>query len=64
MTKDKLHAMEFGGRGGFSGEEGLNIFMCPECDEEHAFPGRKPGEPLMCPICAIPKKSNYVVEEE
>jgi hypothetical protein len=64
MTKEKTHAMEFGGRGGFSAEEVLNIFTGPECDEAHAFPGRKPGEPLMCPKCAIPKTSNYVVEEE
>lgn len=59
MTKDKPHEMETGGKGGFSAEEGSNIFVCPECDEEHAFPGHKPGEPLMCPKCAIPMKAKY-----
>jgi hypothetical protein len=60
VAKDKPHAPEVGGKGGFSGEEGQNIFVCPECDEEHAFPGHKPGEPLMCPKCAIPMKAKYV----
>jgi hypothetical protein len=60
MAKDKPHAPEVGGKGGFSAEEGQNIFVCPECDEEHAFPGHKPGEPLMCPKCAIPMKAKYV----
>ena len=60
MTKDKPHAPELGGKGGFSGEEGTNVFMCPECDAEHAFPGHKKGEPLMCPKCAIPLKAKYV----
>jgi predicted RNA-binding Zn-ribbon protein involved in translation (DUF1610 family) len=59
MTKDKPHDMETGGKGGFSSEEGANIFQCPECSEEHAFPGHKPGEPLMCPKCAIPLKAKY-----
>lgn len=49
MSKDQPNAPEGGGKGG--GVEGTNIFMCPECDEEHAFPGYKPGEPLMCPKC-------------
>jgi uncharacterized paraquat-inducible protein A len=48
-----------GGKGGFSGEGESNIFQCPECDAEHAFPGHKPGEPLMCPKCAIPMKAKY-----
>lgn len=60
MAKDKPHAPEVGGKGGFSGEAGQNIFVCPECDEEHAFPGHKPGEPLMCPKCAVPMKAKYV----
>ena len=59
MTKDKPHDMEVGGKGGFSGEEGANIFQCPECTAEHAFPGHKEGEPLMCPKCAIPLKAKY-----
>jgi hypothetical protein len=36
-----------------------NFFVCPECDAEHAFSGHKPGEPLMCPKCAIPLKAKY-----
>jgi hypothetical protein len=63
MAKDKPHAPEGGGKGGYSGESGQNIFVCPECDEEHAFPGHKPGEPLMCPKCAIPMKAKYTTEE-
>jgi len=52
---------EFGGKGGTGYEkEVANIFTCPECDAEHAFPGHKPGEPLMCPKCAIPMKAKYV----
>jgi uncharacterized paraquat-inducible protein A len=62
MTKDKPHAPETGGKGGFSGEEGANVLMCPECDAEHAFPGQKPDEPMMCPKCAIPMKAKYTVE--
>ena len=59
MTKDKPHAGELGGKGGFSGESGVNIFTCPECDVEHAFPGIKPGETPQCPKCAIPLKAKY-----
>jgi len=59
MTKDKPHDMETGGKGGFSGEGGSNIFTCPECDAEHAFPGHKPGETPQCPKCAIPMKAKY-----
>lgn len=51
---------EWGGKGGSGDVTGCeNIFVCPECDEEHAFP-HKPGEPLMCPKCAIPLKAKYV----
>lgn len=59
MTKDKPQE-EWGGKGG-SGDVRAeeNIFMCPECTEEHAFPGHKPGDPLMCPKCAIPLKAKY-----
>ncbi|MFP3867576.1 MAG: hypothetical protein ACLFUU_05365 [Desulfobacteraceae bacterium] len=60
--KGKPHAGELGGKGRFSGEEGTNIFFCPECNAEHAFKG-EPGEPIMCPVCAIPMKSTYVVED-
>uniref|UniRef100_A0A7C3Z3Z2 Uncharacterized protein n=1 Tax=Desulfobacca acetoxidans TaxID=60893 RepID=A0A7C3Z3Z2_9BACT len=61
MAKDKPHAPEMGGKGGFSGEEGYtNLFQCPECKEEQAFPGHKKGEPVMCPKCAIPMKAKYV----
>lgn len=58
MTKPQE---EFGGKGG-SGDvrEAENIFICPECNAEHAFPGHKEGEPLMCPKCAIPMKAKYV----
>jgi hypothetical protein len=37
-----------------------NLFVCPACNAEHAFPGQKPGEPLKCPVCAIPMKAKYV----
>jgi uncharacterized paraquat-inducible protein A len=51
---------EVGGKGGTGFEEGAsNLFVCPECDAEHAFPGHKKGEPLMCPKCAIPMKAKY-----
>ncbi|MDI6854244.1 MAG: hypothetical protein QME75_11660 [Deltaproteobacteria bacterium] len=63
MAKEKPHAPELGGKGGFSGEEGANVLMCPECNEEHAFKG-EPGEPMMCPKCAIPMKAKYEIEEE
>ena len=61
MTKGKPKAgkpkaPEMGGRGGSGAEAGVKLFTCPECNEEHAFPGRKQGEPLMCPKCAIPMK--------
>jgi hypothetical protein len=60
MTKDKAQTSELGGKGGTGFETGKeNIFVCPECDAEHAFPGHKKGEPLMCPKCAIPLKSKY-----
>ena len=52
---------EFGGKGGSGDVTGKeNLFVCPECDAEHAFPGHKTGEPLMCPKCAIPMKAKYV----
>ena len=58
---DKPPPGEVGGKGGTGFEqEGSNLFVCPECDAEHAFPGHKPGEPLMCPKCAIPMKAKYV----
>ena len=58
---DKPSHGEFGGKGGTGFEkEDANIFMCPECDAEHTFPGHKPGDPLMCPKCAIPLKAKYV----
>ena len=57
MAKDKPPAEELGGKSGFSGESGVNIFTCPECDAEHAFPGMKPGETPQCPKCAIPLKA-------
>jgi uncharacterized paraquat-inducible protein A len=57
---DKPAHGEVGGKGGTGFEESAeNLFTCPECDEEHAFPGHKPGEPLMCPKCAIPMKAKY-----
>jgi hypothetical protein len=31
---------KMGGQGGFHGEEGGNIFVCPESNAEQAFPGR------------------------
>ncbi len=40
---DKPHAPEVGGKGGFSGEGEANLFQCPECDAEHAFPGMIAG---------------------
>jgi hypothetical protein len=40
------------GRFYVSGKE--NFFVFPECDAEHAFPGHKPGEPLMWTKCDIP----------
>jgi uncharacterized paraquat-inducible protein A len=52
---------EFGGKGGSGDVRGdENLFVCPECDAEHAFPGHKPGDKLMCPKCAIPLKAKYV----
>ena len=51
---------EMGGKGGFHGEEGSNLFTCPECDYEHAFPGQSKDEPPQCPKCAIPLKAKYV----
>ena len=59
MTKDKPQAPEMGGKGGSGVGTGSDLFMCPECKEEHAFPGHKKGEPLMCPKCAIPMKAKY-----
>ncbi len=61
MAKGKPELPEVGGKGGsgYGGEEALNVFMCPECNEESAFPGHKKGEPLMCPKCAIPMKAKY-----
>jgi hypothetical protein len=56
-------AGEWGGKGGFSGESGVNIFTCPECTADKAFPGMQPGEEPQCPICAIPMKAKYVEEE-
>jgi uncharacterized paraquat-inducible protein A len=57
---DKPAHGEVGGKGGTGFEEGAeSLFVCPECDAEHAFPGHKPGEPLMCPKCAIPLKAKY-----
>jgi hypothetical protein len=39
---DKPPFEEMGGRGGFHGGEGTNIFFCPECNnKEKAFPGQK-----------------------
>jgi rubrerythrin len=58
--KPKAPGSEMGGKGGFHGEEGGNIFSCPECDYEHAFPGQDPNKPPQCPKCAIPMKSKYV----
>lgn len=56
---------EMGGKGGFHGEEGGNIFTCPECNAEQAFPGQKEGQEPQCPKCAIPMKAKYVdVEAE
>jgi len=37
-----------------------NFWTCPEGDAGQAFPGHKPGDPLMCPKCAIPLKAKYV----
>lgn len=51
---------EFGGKGGsgdVTGEE--NLFVCPECTAERAFPGIKPGEPPKCPVGAIPLKAKF-----
>jgi len=60
MTHHKHEAPEMGGKGGSGVSTGKeNLFMCPECNEEHAFPGHKKGEPLMCPKCAIPMKAKY-----
>jgi hypothetical protein len=59
MTKKPQE--EFGGKGGSGDVAGSeNLFVCPECTAEHAFPGHKPGDPLMCPKCAIPMKAKYV----
>jgi hypothetical protein len=61
--KDQQIAGEWGGKGGFSGESGVNIFICPECTADKAFPGMQPGEQPQCPVCAIPMKAKYVEEE-
>ena len=58
--KGKGSGPEWGGKGGFSGESGANIFTCPECNAEQAFPGMKKGEKPQCTKCAIPMKSKYV----
>jgi hypothetical protein len=60
--KSKGSGPEWGGKGGFSGESGTNIFTCPECNAEQAFPGAKAGDKPQCPKCAIPMKAKYVVE--
>jgi hypothetical protein len=57
---NKASAGEWGGKGGFSGESGANIFTCPECTSEKSFPVLEAGEPPQCPICAIPMKAKYV----
>lgn len=62
--KSKDSGMEWGGKGGFTGQSGANLFTCPECNAEQAFPGAKQGETPQCPKCAIPMKSKYIVEEE
>ena len=59
MTKDKPQAGELGGKGGFSGDSGVNIFTCPVCGLEHAFPAIKPGETPQCPKCAVLLKAKY-----
>jgi hypothetical protein len=59
---EKPHAPEMGGKGGFSGEES-DIFVCPACNMEKAFPGQKPGEPPQCPMCAVSMKMKYMTEE-
>jgi uncharacterized paraquat-inducible protein A len=37
------------------GEE--KFFICPRCNSEHAVPGEKSGEELLCPKCVVPLKS-------
>lgn len=71
QDKEKLHsegsppayAGEWGGKGGFSGESNSNLFSCPECNADQAFPGMKPDEQPQCPKCAIPMKAKYVETE-
>jgi len=59
---DKPPFEEMGGKGGFHGGEGTNIFFCPECNKEKAFPGQKPDEKPMCPVCAVPMKTKIAYE--
>ena len=33
------------------------IFICPLCDTEHAVPGQKSGEEMLCPKCVVPLKA-------
>jgi hypothetical protein len=57
--KSKGSGPEWGGKGGFSGASGVDIFTCPECGLDHALPDIKPGETPQCPKCAIPLKAKY-----